>query len=240
MSDARPDPVPAVVSLHVYGVRGASGVARSLLRMGLDRGRVRRLPGVTFAKLLGTGDGRTFTMRDADLGHWAVLACWSDDDGPARYERSPVHAAWSATAHEEARFLMRPLSSRGSWVGRHPFGDPLPSRWDGPVATLTRARIRPSLWRTFWSSVPPVSDDLRATQGLRFALGIGEAPVGLQGTFSCWDTGRAVTEFAQRRSPHRAAVEQTHATGWYSEELFARFALLDARGTYDGASVSLG
>ena len=91
------EPVPAVVSLHLYGVRGR-GIGSALVHMGLDRGRVRRMPGATFVKLLGTGDGTTFTMRDADLGHWGVLACWSDADGPARYEASAAHRSWTGVA----------------------------------------------------------------------------------------------------------------------------------------------
>jgi hypothetical protein len=238
-ADGAREPVPAVVSLHVYGVHGRA-LGNALLHMAFDRGRVRRMRGATFAKLLGTGDGTTFTMRDADLGHWAVLACWSDDDGPARYERSAPHRQWLDKADEHARFLMRPLVSRGTWAGRQPFGDPLPHRWDGPVAAVTRARIKPSHWTTFWTAVPPVSTDLRAVDGLRFAMGIGEAPVGLQGTFSVWESGRAVTEFAQRRSPHQEVMRRTHDVGWYSEELFARLALVDARGTHDGADVAVG
>jgi len=236
--DAAREPVPAVVSLHLYGVRGR-GVGSALLHMALDRGRVRRMRGNTFAKLLGTGDGSTFTMRDADVGHWAVLACWSDDDGPERYEQSPAHASWTRASYEDARILMRPLASRGTWAGRQPFGDPVPHRWDGPVAAITRARIRPSQWTTFWQAVPPVSRDLHAVDGLLLSLGVGEAPVGLQGTFSLWSSNAAVTEFAQRRSPHLEVMRRTHETGWYSEELFARLAVVDVRGSYAGAPLML-
>ena len=227
------EPVPAVVSLHLYGVAGV-GVARAMARMALDRRAVRRIPGATFVKLLGTGAGRTFTPRDADPGHWAVLACWRDDEGPARYEESRSHAAWSRTSHEQGRILMRPLASRGTWARRRPFGEPVVARWDGPVAAVTRARIRPSMWRAFWSAVPPVSGDLRAVDGLRVALGIGEAPVGLQGTFSMWSSNDALTEFAHRRSPHVEVVRRTQDVGWYAEELFARLAVLDVRGTFRG------
>jgi hypothetical protein len=228
-----PEPTPAVVSLHLFGVSGL-GVGRALGRMGLDRTAVRRIPGVTFAKMLGTGSGRTFTPRDADPHHWAVLSCWSDADGPARFEQSAPYAAWSRIADEQARFLMRPLSSRGEWAGRAPFGDPLPHRWDGPVAAVTRARIKTAQWRRFWSAVPPVSGDLREVDGLRLAIGIGEAPVGLQGTFSIWESNAALTEFAHRRSPHAEVMRRTHEVQWYAEELFARFALVDLRGTHRG------
>jgi hypothetical protein len=233
---ARPgaaEPVPAVVSLHVYGVHGTA-VARALGRMALDRRAVRRIPGATFVKLLGTGSGRTFTPRDADPGHWGVLACWSDEDGPGRFEASASHAAWSRIADEQARILLRPLAARGTWAGRTPFGDPVAHRWDGPVAAVTRARIRPSKWRTFWAAVPPVSGDLRAAEGLRLAVGIGEAPVGLQGTFSLWDDNAALTRFAHRRSPHVEVMRRTRQVDWYAEELFARFAVVAASGSLHG------
>jgi heme-degrading monooxygenase HmoA len=231
------EPIPAVVSLHLFGI-STSAVPRALGRMGLDRGAVRRLPGATFAKMLGTGSGRTFTPRDADPHHWGVLVCWRDADGPARFEESSAYRRWQAIADEEARFLLRPLASRGEWAGRAPFGDPLPHRWDGPVAAVTRARIKTAQWRRFWSAVPPVSGDLRAVDGLRLAFGIGEAPVGLQGTFSVWETNAALTEFAHRRAPHVEVMRRTHETQWYAEELFARFALVDARGTRDGLPVA--
>ena len=228
-----PEPVPAVVSLHLYGVRGA-GVAKALGHMGFDRRPLRRLTGATFVKLLGTGSGRTFTPRDADPHHWGVLACWSDPGGPERYESTRSHVSWSGSAYEQGRILMRPLASRGTWAGRQPFGDPVAHRWDGPVAAITRARIKPALWRTFWSAVPPVSGDLRATDGLELAIGIGEAPVGLQGTFSLWSSNNALTEFAHRRSPHVEVMRRTHDIEWYAEELFARFAVVQTRGSYSG------
>jgi hypothetical protein len=111
----------------------------------------------------------------------------------------------------------------------------VPQRWDGPVAAVTRARLVPRRAAAFWRAVPPVSADLHAGPGLRLAVGIGEAPVGLQGTFSVWDDAAALNDFAYRRSPHVAVVERTAREQWYAEELFARCALLGAEGTVDGA-----
>jgi hypothetical protein len=82
--------------------------------------------------------------------------------------------------------------------------------------------------------VPPVSGDLRETDGLDLAIGIGEAPVGLQGTFSLWSSNAALTEFAHRRSPHVEVMRRTHDVEWYAEELFARLAVVETRGTYSG------
>ena len=229
------EPVPALITLHLWRVEPAS-VPRALLRMGLDRARVRRTPGVRFAKLLGTGDGRTFTVRDADPLRWGLLATWTSVEAARAFERSVVSEAWRALAVESWRADLRPVAARGTWSGRAPFGDPTPVRSRGPVAALTRARLRPTAAASFWRSVPPVSADLRGRAGLRAAVGIGEAPVGLQGTFSLWESGSALTEFAHRRPAHVEAVRRTAELGWYTEELFARFAVLDIAGTFEGRS----
>jgi hypothetical protein len=86
----------------------------------------------------------------------------------------------------------------------------------------------------FWRAVPPVARDLAQAGGVRLAMGMGEAPVGFQGTFSIWDSAQAVTDFAHRRPAHRTAIRRTAEEHWYAEELFARFAVLDLEGTYDG------
>jgi len=227
------EPVPALVTLHLWRVP-TSAVPAALARMALDRPRVRRSPGVRFAKLLGTGDGRTFTVRDADPHRWGLLATWADADAAERFEGSAVVRAWSRLADETLRLALRPTASRGAWSGRTPFGDPAPVREDGPVAAITRARLRPSRAATFWRAVPPVSADLHTHPGLRAAVGIGEAPLGLQGTFSLWDSPDALRTFAHRSAPHVDVVRRTAELGWYAEELFARFAIVDARGTLDG------
>jgi hypothetical protein len=236
------DGVPSLVTLTLWGVPGRN-VPRAMLRMGLDRLHLRRAPGLRFAKLLGTGDGRTFTVRDADPLHWGLLAVWAGEPAEAqaaarRFAAGPTSRGWDRIAGERLHLRLRPITSRGRWAGRTPFGAPTPRRASGPpgapVAALTRARIRPSTAATFWRSVPPVSDDLQRVPGLRLAVGIGEAPIGLQGTFSLWDDASALTGFAHRRAPHQQAIARTATEDWYAEELFARFEVLSCEGTFRG------
>jgi hypothetical protein len=224
---------PPLVTLHLWGV-GPAAVPGAVLRMATQRRLLRHTPGLGFAKLLGTGSGRTFTVRDADPGHWGVLATWRSPADAAAFERGPVARSWARVARERLRVQLRPLASRGAWSRRRPFGDPPPLPYTGPVAAVTRARLAPRHMATFWRSVPPVSAELHRSPGLRFAVGIGEAPVGLQGTFSLWESADALTGFAYRREPHLAVVRRTVELGWYAEELFARFAVLDVEGTFGG------
>jgi hypothetical protein len=226
---------PPLVTLTLWGVPPVA-VPVATLRMALDRLHLRRTPGLRFAKLLGTGDGRTFTVRDADPLHWGLLAVWDDDVAAARFASAATSRAWDGLARERLDVALRPIASRGRWSGREPFGDPVPRRVDGPVAALTRARIRASRTRGFWRSVPPVSQDLHTVPGLRLAVGIGEAPVGLQGTFSLWESSAPLVEFAHRRTAHAEVVARTAREGWYAEELFARFEVLEVTGTFQGRS----
>ncbi len=233
-----PDEVPALVTLDLWGV-AAREVPSALLHMGLDRRPVRRAPGLRFAKLLGTGDGRTFTVRDADVHHWGLLATWASPADADAFEDSAVVRSWHRRSFERLHVAMRPLASKGTWAGRRPFGVPVPTRHAGPTAAITRARLRPRTVTAFWRAVPPVSDRLRQVPGLLLATGIGEAPVGLQGTFSLWESAEALTDFAHRTPEHAEVVARTPQVGWYAEELVARFSVVEAGGSLGGISVRL-
>jgi hypothetical protein len=73
-----------------------------------------------------------------------------------------------------------------------------------------------------------VTADLQGAPGLCFAVGIGEAPIGLQGTLSVWQDATSLQQFAYGTPSHRAVIARTPVEKWYAEELFARFAVLDA------------
>ncbi len=227
----------SLVQMYVWRVPSRR-LPNALARMAGGRRALRRVPGVAFAKLLGTGSGDTFTTRDADLNHWAMLAVCDTTESADGLAASSIVRSWAEIAEESLRIDLTPLISRGQWSRQEPFAvDHPPRRWDGPVAALTRARIRPRMWRRFWSQVPPVADDLRGRSGLVLSLGIGEAPVGLQGTFSVWESNAALTEFAQRGQAHRDVIAATGRLNWYAEELFARFAVTGSRGSFNGVAI---
>lgn len=69
------------------------------------------------------------------------------------------------------------------------------------------------------------------------SIGIGEAPVGLQGTFSLWESGQDLSAFAHRGPAHQQVISQTRERDWYAEELFARFAVQSVTGTFHGRPI---
>ena len=229
-----PDPVPALVTVHLWRVPPRH-LPLAAAHVALDRVPLWSTPGLRFAKTLGTGTGRTFRLSDADPLRWGLLATWASAQDAARFETGRLVRSWDGAAAERWRAELVPLASRGQWARREPFGRPTPRRPEGPVASVTRARLTPRAMRSFWSAVPPVSAALQTAPGLRLALGIGEAPVGLQGTFSVWDSTRSLLDFATRGAAHADVVRRTPEERWYAEELFARFAVVRAEGTVDGA-----
>ena len=82
----------------------------------------------------------------------------------------------------------------------------------------------------FWRAIGDVAPAVHRAPGLLATFGIGEAPIGWQGTVSLWRDARDLVEFAYRHPDHRQAIEQTPTRCWYAEELFARFAVLDVTG----------
>lgn len=221
--------VPALVTLHVWRVP-RTALPRALVRMALDPRRLRATGGVRFGKLLGTGTGTGFGPSDVDLTRWAALTVWDSPEAAVGFDDSPVARSWARIARSTARVDLRPVSSRGEWSGVRPFGDPPGGRVDGPVLALTRARLRPRRAATFWRAVPPVAAALHQAPGLLARFGIGEAPLGWQGTVSVWRETADLVDFAYRHPEHRAAITRTPGEQWYAEELFARFEVRGVRG----------
>ena len=202
--------------------------------MALDRFYLRKLTGLTFYKLLGTGKGQSFTPRDADLWQWGLLVV-GDEKSISQVKSSRLLERWNARSRERAQFDLRTLSAHGKWAKQEPFLKFEPSSADpeknAPViAAITRARIKWSKNLIFWRAVPPVTESLHQSPGLLNAIGIGEAPLGLQGTFSYWQSSDHLKAFAYKGRAHQEVIEATSRNKWYREELFARFSVREVRG----------
>ena len=204
-----------------------SAIPFALLAMAVDRFTLSRSKNVGFYKSLGTGKGETFTPADANSLRWGLVAQVDDIDA---FDQSSVVKRWRKKSVVEFRAVLEPISSHGKWAGKEPFVATAKD-WNGQVAAITRARIKWHQNFRFWSSVPPVTMSLKSAPGLISAIGIGEAPIGLQGTFSLWESAAAIREFAYKGAAHQKAIADTATYNWYSEELFARFAVKDVRGS---------
>lgn len=217
---ARDEAWPAVAVMLLVRTRPGSRLW-GLSRVALGERGARGVPGLRFARALGSGRDGGFGLAPS-LEHQGLFALFDDDEAADAFiDRSPLMAAYRARSLDLWIARLRATSSRGSWGGMRMAvtrrADP-----HAPVAALTRASIRPSRAWAFWRHSPPSQAGLADAAGCRLAIGLGEAPLLRQATFSLWDDAAAMDAYA-RRGAHQAAIQASRQGGFFSESMFVRF-----------------
>ncbi len=193
---------------------------------------LRAEPGFRFGRALGSGQSGGFGLRPG-FAYSAFLAVFADAaSADAFVERSETVAAYRRRAIECCVFRLRATSCRGSWGG-HSIAVTAQAPERGLVASLTRASIRPSRARDFWKWSPPAESSLERAGGCELAVGLGEAPVLRQATFSLWRNQAAMDDYA-RSGAHLDAIKAFHGGDFCSESMFVRFVPIDIRGNWRG------
>jgi hypothetical protein len=222
-----------IVSLTIVRYRKAF-IPLALLAMALHRLPLMLQKGCIFWKLMGCGRNGSFDLTP-DWQQWCLLATWnSRADFDAFYQRSFIAGWWKKLATDSWTLLAEPLQSHGTWDGTAPFGKPDVKSYAGPVAVLTRATINFKRLKNFWSHVDAAARVMASSEGYITSVGIGEAPVFRQATFSVWESLDHVKAFAYKGGEHADIIKKTRSENWYSEELFARFKPVAAWGTLNG------
>lgn len=204
------------------------------MRLVLQGWPLRHERGLRFSKVLGSGHEGGFGLRPSGSRQGLFLVF--DDEASARgfVERSPVLARYRAHAVECCVAILRATSCKGSWSGVAMTPEAVPQR-GGPVAALTRASIRPGKLSAFWRHSPPSEAALATAPGCTLAVGLGEAPLLRQCTFSLWESVAAMDAYA-RSGAHLQAIRSAYAGDFFTESMFVRFELLELRGTWKGRS----
>jgi hypothetical protein len=122
----------------------------------------------------------------------------------------------------------------GQWGGASPFQITTELQLQQPLAVITRATIKTRHLLNFWRYVPTVSASIEDHPGRMLSVGIGEWPLFMQATFSLWNSGKAMLDYAYQSQHHREVIQRTRELGWYKEELFARFHPYASRGSWQG------
>jgi spheroidene monooxygenase len=221
------------VTISFFRFEGVANRLWAFSRMGFARRPLRRIPGIGFHKLFGTGTGEGFTPRP-NLGVYAILATWPDLQTARRaVSESGVFESYRRHAAESATIYLSAIASRGAWDGGAPFALD-GARPTGLMAVLTRATIRKRHVLRFWREQPDISGTVRGEAHMAFKIGMGEVPFLQQVTFSVWDDAEAMKAFAYRSATHGEAVRRVRQGGWFREELYARFAVLLTEGRWNG------
>lgn len=193
-----------------------------MARMLTDRWRLRGVDGLVFARVLGTGRGQD-TGTSADLLRQAYFLVWRDAAAAARFlDDHPLARRWERLTVEH-QLGLRLVSGHGTWSGCSLLEGMPHVAPDGEVVVLTRARIRLRSWRAFRRASRGTS--LAAVPGLCWTLGVGELPVCLLGTVSCWRSVGDLDAWRSTDASHSRTA--AHAPNWFAESLFARFTPFD-------------
>lgn len=191
-----------------------------------------------FWKLMGSGKDAQVDLAP-DFKHWAVLTTWDDKANCDKFYKHSFVIKWFRFfGSEEFTILLKPLSSHGLWSGKQPFiidkDDDLQNK---RVAVITRAAIHYKRLKEFRSNIKRAAVEMRKADGFVLSAGIGENPYFDQATFSIWEDIESMKQYAYKSFDHSDVIKLTRARKWYSEELFARFEIIESQGSLNGQSI---
>jgi spheroidene monooxygenase len=192
---------------------------------------LRRVSGLRFAKALGSGHQGGFGLRPS-VSRQGLFAVFDSDDAADDFLAGSCVSAYRLRAKELCVLKLRATSCRGTWGG-HTIGVSAHAPSGEPVAALTRASIRPHRALNFWRHSPAAEAALAHADGCVLAVGVGEAPLLRQATFSLWESQAAMDAYA-RSGPHHDAIRGALRGGWFSESMFVRFVPLLVSGVWQG------
>jgi spheroidene monooxygenase len=201
-------------------------------RLAFSRWFTDQAPGLQFIKTLGSGRGGGFGLAPS-ASYQGVFCFFDDIEHAEQFEaRSELLDRYRQRSDECLTITLQTANARGSWDGVSlQSGPPIPS--NAPIAALTRASIRPSAAAAFWRYAPAAQAGLATAEGCELAIGLGEAPLLRQATFSLWQNAAAMDAYA-RTGAHEEAIRAAWRHTFFSESMFIRFAPLAMRGTWNG------
>ena len=204
------------------------------------------VPGLLGAKVMGSGHGGGFTLRPSAT-HQGLLCRFDTADHAMDFIHGEQVQAYRERARECWGGLMAVTSVRGEW-DQQAWGlsdddnSQLSPEWmkklpevqePQPLAVLTRASIHPAKATAFWRHAPAAQASLDAAQGCLLSMGLGEAPLVRQCTFSLWQDEAAMTAYA-RQGAHQLASSAAWQNKFFSESLFVRMRMLRMAGHWQG------
>ena len=201
------------------------------------------VPGLTMVKVMGSGHGGGFSLRPSAT-HQGLICTFSHLDLALKFLDSPAVQAYRSRARECWLGVLSVQSARGHWdkqAWQSSSPQSLASQVDNvkmpkaPFAVLTRASIVPTKAMAFWRYAPAAQADLGQAPGCLLAMGLGEAPLVRQCTFSLWQDTAAMLAYAHQGA-HQVASAAAYKHQFFSESLFVRMQVLQMAGVWQGRS----
>ncbi|MEO1032806.1 MAG: hypothetical protein AAFX55_15455 [Bacteroidota bacterium] len=221
--------MPQTVIISFFKYQGKRRKWKALGRMGRPPLSHTSVSGLTFWKALGSGSGNGFSIWP-DFSTYGLLTVFNSEIEAKAFLASELMHLYTESCIAHTHVLMHTVKAHGQWSQQEPFVTAKAYDKSVPLAVITRATIKLKLAYKFWKYVPSVSKSMNGHTGLIFSKGIGEWPLLMQATFSLWNTGEDMMQYAYQNKKHADMIKKTRALGWYSEELFARFHPFEIQG----------
>ena len=200
-------------------------------RFVIQRFFMRGVRGLVFSKVMGSGFDGGFGLRPSG-SRQALFCLFADEAAADNFLASRIAQSYASRSREFCTAKLRAYSCKGTWSGQA-IEVSASAPTSGPIATLTRASIKPLSARRFWRMQPASEVSLKQASGCLLATGVGEAPFFRQATFSLWTGVDAMNAYA-RTGAHLAAIQAANSGGFFSESMFARFVPLGLKGSWRG------
>ena len=185
---------------------------------------------LSFYKILGTGGKGGFIYPDFSV--YSLLCVWKKPELLNDFIENSTHAKQIQNkAKKRVDYIMEPIFSNGLWDNINPFkiNSNRKTNYKNKIGVITRGKIKLSKQIDFWLSVSSASDAIQNAAGVEFYKGIGELPLLSQATFSVWKNSKSINDFAYKNKAHSEIIKKTRERKWYSEDLFARFEIMDIK-----------
>lgn len=191
-----------------------------------------------FWKLVGSGKNAEVDLAP-DFKHWGILSNWDNElDCREFYSKSFVIKWFRFFGIEEFTILLNPLTAHGLWSNVQPFTKCENKNTRTELVVLTRASIRPSKVKEFNQNIKQAADQMRIADGFIVSIGFGEIPFLRQATFSIWKDLDSMKNYAYKTAQHADVIKRTRERNWYSEELFARFEIIESWGSLNNKTIN--
>lgn len=220
------------------------------LRLAHGAGVFRDVPGLRFVKVMGSGHGGGFGLRPSS-SHQGLICLFEDQQQAQAFCKGAEVQAYVQRAREYWLGTLAVTSIRGQWdqqswavTPQACLNAPAADKGEGEaapalMAALTRGTIRPAKALSFWRYSTPAQADLAHADGCELAMGLGEAPLVRQCTFSVWRDTESMVAYAHQGA-HKVAIAAAVKHDFFSESMFARMRVLSMSGTWQGHDFASG
>jgi len=217
------------------------------LRMIQGTSALQNAKGLLFSKVMGSGHEGGFVLRPSP-SHQGLICVFDCVSSVKLFLQSELIASYRANAREFVWGMYSITSAKGLWDGIA-WGVTDSTALEGvysatedadstTIAVLTRASIKPAHAVAFWRFAPATQKDLPLAKGCWLAMGMGEAPLLRQCTFSVWRSLDDVDSYA-RHGAHQKAIETSYRRDFFSEAMFVRMRPLEIHGVWKEHPIDL-